>query len=208
MTVALVIALMTAALAAPVSAHDSVGAGAEPAEGVHVRPDGEVPTNDRYRPTGKEGDWHQDTCKTNQICPRHFSWSPHVHVITSFVRAYDGYKDRALTGQFVGPQTATYGRNTTYGNSWGASISFDAEVISSSVSYNVTWSSSEWWSSSFAVPRGTTYRFWQRQWWHVRLYNGYTKTCLNPPGCGDHHWAYGTVWGGDWFDNVYTWRRV
>jgi hypothetical protein len=207
--VPLALAIVAVSLASPVAAHDSVGAGSQPDEGVHVNPDGEPSMDDGYRRTGREGKPHRsDSCTGNQICPQHFDWSIHTHVITSFIRAYDGYKDRALTGQFLGPQTASYGQNTTYGNSWGASISFDGQVVSSAVNYNVSWSTSEWWSSSFVVPAGTKYRFYQRQWYHVRLYDAYTKTCLNPPGCSDHHWAFGTAWGGDWYDKVYSWRRT
>jgi hypothetical protein len=224
---AALVLLLLLALASPVAAHDTVGAGAAPTEGTPDGAGGELPLGDEWLgdslmeehaectpARSAAGGWEDRrqpvaarAGPSAPDCPEHWSWSIHWHVVGRFLRAYDGYTDRWLTGTYAGPQTATYGRNTSYGNAWGASISFDPGPVSSAVSYNVTWSTTEWWTSSFDVPSGQKFRLNQRTWYHVRVYNAWTETCLDPI-CKDVHTAFGTAWGGRTFDRVYKWLRV
>ena len=198
--------LITLVLATPVAAADRTSTGAPPPAGEPPPVPPTLPDGDAFK--GPARVRHSGTdCSPGMVCAQHSDGSWHYHYVGSLRRAYDGYLDRWLTGTFVGKQTASYGAQTQYGNAWGASIGFDAKPISGKVGYDVSWSSSEWWSSSFAVPSGTKYRFRQRTWYYVRVHTGWTETCLNWL-CSEKHVLWGEAWGGRTFAREYQWVRV
>ena len=83
----------------------------------------------------------------------HFLLTPHVHEITQITKQYHGEISRGVVAETTRrvntKATLSYSKQRSVSNNFSVSIGFDKDVISSTLGYNVSKSSSE--TASYAV---------------------------------------------------------
>lgn len=148
--------------------------------------------------------WSKDVKDTGDVSAEHWSIFYHNHYVDSIDNTYNGSIDRGeVASGYNGspPVTDTLGFSQTLGfsNGWNTSIGFSDSVVSASVGYSVTYSSSDTFSYSMSVPVGDTGHIGYADWYHVQEYSCHTDYNIIPD-------VYGDGWSQQWYKkHFYSW---
>jgi hypothetical protein len=156
-----------------------------------------------YNPIGELTDEEcQELLATDTgVMPMHFNLLPHLHDITSILSRYKGQRNRGVVAQTVQRVNTTsqlsYSKERSVSNSFSVSIGFEKSIVSGSLGYDVTFSTSDTASYTLDIPANKMGSITLYDMYDVTTFNARTTYILSsmPPSYG---YEYGTGWAEQW----------
>lgn len=140
--------------------------------------------------------------------PYHYSLTYHTHEITSITNQYRGEICRGVVAETVRVSntdaTLTYSQSLSVGNSCGVDISFDDSVISSTLGYNVSYSTSATASYEIAIPAGKMGSITLYDMYDVSEFDVKTTYMVNGANEILYDYEYGSGWAQQWTNFAYS----
>ena len=140
-----------------------------------------------------------DSCPT----PYHFSLIPHSHEITKITDQYHGEISRGVVAETTRRVDTTavlsYEKGRSVSNSFSVSIGFEEDVISSTLGYDVSYSTNETASYSVDVPVGKLASITLYDMYDVSKFDVKTTFVYNTIPI-TYSYEYGDGWAQQWTD--------
>lgn len=138
-----------------------------------------------------------DSCPT----PYHFSVIPHAHEITEITSQYHGEISRGVVAETTRRVNTTavlsYEKGRSVSNGFNVSISFDEDVISSTLGYDVSYSTNETARYSVDVPAGKLASITLYDMYDVSMFDVKTTFVYNTIPI-TYSYEYGDGWAQQW----------
>ncbi|MDR0418629.1 MAG: hypothetical protein LBH34_00240 [Prevotellaceae bacterium] len=135
------------------------------------------------------------------VSKRHFSFTPHVHEITSITSRYVGQRSRGVVTQTVLPVKTTsqlvYENSRSVSNSWNVSIGFEKSAVTGALGYNVDYSTTATASYALDVPVNKMGAISLWDMYNVTTFNAKT-TWIYDTVPTTYSYDYGTGWAEQW----------